>query len=85
MSAGQVKVIVDALNGHDQFAAAKDLAQAQVDLARIQTIRAAQWTKIILNCEAKDLARLASLDRYERYALARRRKASKANMGGPDG
>ena len=64
----------------DQLTAAQDYANAQWSLARIRAIRAAQWAKIDLNetleANTKELKRLASLDRYERYELTKRRRAS---------
>ena len=86
-SAGaMVSAIAGALAGEqateNQLSAAKNIAHAQVDLARIYAIRAEQWSKInlneILGDNTKELRRLASLDRYERYARTRRRKASKS-------
>ena len=60
---------------------ARDFANAQAELVRIQAIRAEQWSKVklddALDEDAKNVKRLASLDRYERYALTKRRKASK--------
>ncbi len=65
----------------DQLTAAKEFAHAQLDLVRIHAIRREQWARIklneILDDNPKELRRLASLDRYERYATTRRRKASK--------
>src|SRR5579859_4383002 len=53
-SAGaMVSAIAGALAGEqateNQLSAAKNIAHAQVDLARIYTIRAEQWSKINLN------------------------------------
>ena len=60
---------------------ARDFAHAQVEPVRIQAIRTEQWSKIklddALDEDAKNVKRLASLDRYERYALTKRRKALK--------
>ena len=60
---------------------ARDFAHAQAELVRIQAIRTEQWSKIklddALDEDAKNVKRLASLDRYERYALTKRRKALK--------
>jgi hypothetical protein len=60
-----------------QLAKAQDLAQAQLELLSIHRIRAQLMSEV--NFEALDtqkLGRLASLDRYERYAHTRRRRAS---------
>lgn len=73
----------------EQLIAAKDYARAHVTLAQIQAIRVEQWAKVDLQCVdagSKDLKRLSSLDRYERYALTKRRRASKKMLlGGYDG
>lgn len=65
---------------------AKEFALAQVELARIQAIRAELWAGIVLseglNCDTNKLKRLSSLDRYERYELTRRRRASKKMLLG---
>ncbi len=60
---------------------AKEFAHAQLKLARIQVVRAELWAKVNsgegLNCDLNHIKRLASLDRYERYQLTKRRRASK--------
>ena len=64
-----------------QHIATQHFACAQLELVQIQAIRAQQWktTDPIegLPVSAKALRRLASLDRYERCALTKRRKAAK--------
>jgi hypothetical protein len=86
-----VSAIADALAAgqatENQLSAATDFAHAQVELARIHAIRAEQWARINRNEGLEDntkaLRRLASLDRYERYAIAgaaRCRKASGSNI-----
>ena len=64
-----------------QKAAARGFARAQVELLRIRSIRSEQSAKMDLNdCtpgNLRELKRLASLDRYERYALTRRRRSSR--------
>jgi hypothetical protein len=56
-----------------------DFAQAQGEILRIRAIRTDQWTNIGLgeghDHDPNDLKRLAALDRYERYALTKRRRA----------
>jgi hypothetical protein len=60
---------------------AADFARAQVELLRIRSIRAEQWAKVDLNDRTdgnmRELKRLVALDRHERYALTRRRRASR--------
>jgi hypothetical protein len=85
-SAAKVKSISGVLAAEqaseDRLMSAKEFACAQIALLRIQTIRAEQWTNINLTEDleynSQSLKRLASLDRYERYALTKRRKASKS-------
>jgi hypothetical protein len=64
-----------------QRAEAQDFARAQVELLRIRSIRSEQLAKIDLNDgtpgNIRELKRLASLDRYERYALTKRRRSSR--------
>jgi hypothetical protein len=64
-----------------QKAAAQDFARAQVELLRIRSIRSEQLAKTVLNDSTdrnmRELKRLASLDRYERYALTKRRRSSR--------
>ena len=74
-----VLVIDPAVENHR--AAAKDLAAAHEQLSRIQEVRDEQWAEIDLNQAfeqvSNHLGRLASLDRYERYALTKRLRALK--------
>jgi hypothetical protein len=63
-----------------QKAAARGFARAQVELLRIRSIRSQQLAKLDLNDDTGSLLglkRLASLDRYERYALTKRRRSSR--------
>jgi hypothetical protein len=64
----------------EQQIAAQHFACAQLELAQIQLIRAQQWEKTDpiegLPASAKALRHLASMDRYERCALTKRRKAA---------
>jgi hypothetical protein len=63
----------------DRLTSAEDVAHAQVELLRIRSIRTEQLAKmnpIESNCyNIQELKRLAALDRYERYALTKRRRA----------
>jgi hypothetical protein len=61
-----------------RLVAAHDVALAQLEVARIHSIRAALFADINRGLDdAQSLKRLAALDRYERLACARRRKAAK--------
>jgi hypothetical protein len=57
-----------------------EFAQAQKEVLQIRAIRTEKWAAINLDGSRdyglKDLKRLAALDRYERYALTKRRRAS---------
>jgi hypothetical protein len=50
-----------------------------MELLRIQAIRSDQFAKVDLSdgSNLREIERLAALDRYERYALTKRRRASK--------
>jgi hypothetical protein len=65
----------------DPRTSAAEFAEAQMEVLRIRAIRNEQWASISQQEDEefnpKDLKRLAALDRYERYALTKRRKASK--------
>ena len=70
-------VLVDERAGEHQLAAAAVFAEAQLELLRIRAVRSQMTGKIDLNlCNTKELRRLAALDRYERLAHTRRRRAS---------
>jgi hypothetical protein len=61
----------------DRLTSAAEFAQAQLQLLRIRSRRTELMTKIELsNCNTQELHRLAALDRYERYAHTKRRRAS---------
>ena len=67
---------------HDQadektLAAATEVAQAQLELLRIRAARAKLITGLDLaSGDINHLKRLAALDRYERLAATKRRRAS---------
>jgi hypothetical protein len=64
----------------DRPTSAAEFFEAQSEIYRIRAIRNEQWGKIGLDegdeYDPKDLKRLAALDRYERYAVTKRRRAS---------
>jgi hypothetical protein len=82
-SAAEVNLIARELAGEhataDRLVSAADFASAQAELLRIRAIRTDEFAKVDLGASSnlKELGRLASLDRYERYALTKRRRASK--------
>jgi hypothetical protein len=61
----------------EQLTAASEVAQAQLELLRIRAVRAKLMAEADLTSGNLDhLRRLAALDRYERFAATRRRRAS---------
>lgn len=64
----------------DQLTFAADFLRAHIEVLRIQAIRTEQWASISQkegeDYNPKGLRRLAALDRYERYAFTKRRRAS---------
>jgi hypothetical protein len=78
----EIHALVQALVEKDpseiKLVAANDVVLAQQELARIRTTRAALFADIHADRgDAKSWKRLAALDRYERIAYAKRRKAAK--------
>jgi hypothetical protein len=82
-SAAKVNSIARELAGEqateDRLASATDFANAQMELLRIRAIRTDQFAKVEFDDDynLKELERLAALDRYERYELTKRRRASR--------
>ena len=63
--------------GDAEWTSAVEFATAQIELLRIRTIRTELLRAVDLgHLDTRKLQRLASLDRYERYAHTRRRRAS---------
>jgi len=61
----------------DRLTSAASFVRAQLELVRIRSIRTARLAKIDPNeNNLQELERLVALDRYERYALTRRRRAA---------
>ncbi len=61
----------------EQLTAATEVAQAQLELLRVRAVRANLMAEVNLTSGNLDhLQRLAALDRYERFAATRRRRAS---------
>jgi hypothetical protein len=63
------------VRAEDRLTSATDFGRAQLVLLRIRSTRTELLAKIDLN-DNKELRRLAALDRYERYALTKRRRAA---------
>ena len=63
---------------HEQLTSTMEVAHAQVELLRIRTVRAELMAAIdVACCDSRQLRRLVALDRYERYAHTRRRRAAR--------
>jgi hypothetical protein len=81
MISAKVQNIAHALAGEkaneDRLTSAADFMLAQLDLLRIRSALTALMEKIELNdVSTQELRRIAALDRYERYGLTKRRRAS---------
>jgi hypothetical protein len=79
----EIHALVQALLEGDaselKLVAANDVVRAQLELARIRTARAALFADIIAGLDdIQSLKQLAALDRCERIAYAKRRKAAKS-------
>ena len=79
----RVDAIAHALAGHsadeERLVAASEVARAQLELMSIRSVRAEMIASAKDDLPAIDtlkLRRLAALDRYERYARTKRRRAS---------
>jgi hypothetical protein len=74
-----VRLLVRDQTSEVQLAAATEVALAQQELLRIRAVRAAMAAQIydLASTDIETLRRLAALDRYERLALSKRRRASK--------
>jgi hypothetical protein len=61
-----------------QRVAATEVAQAQMELLRIRAVRAELTAMVdVASGNLKQLTRLVALDRYERFAHTKRRRASR--------
>jgi hypothetical protein len=81
MISAKVQNIAHALVGEkaneDRLTSAADFTLAQLDLLRIRSALTALMGKVELNdISTQEWRRIAALDRYERYGLTKRRRAS---------
>jgi hypothetical protein len=81
VTSAKADVIARALVGEapneEKLTVAVEFAQAQLELQRIRSTRADLMAKVDLNQpDMHELQRLVALDRYERYAHTKRRRAS---------
>jgi hypothetical protein len=77
----KIRALVEALAGNnpddDRQLAVTEIAQAQLELLRIRKVRAQMLAAGDLESgDPKALQRILVLDRYERFAQTRRRRAS---------
>jgi hypothetical protein len=71
------KALLGSVANDQRLPAAAELAEAQLDLLSIRSARAKIMATIdFQSAELEGLTRLLALDRYERYAHTRRRRAS---------
>jgi hypothetical protein len=87
-TAARAAVLAQALaentGGGVTSADAAELAQAQLDIERVQGIRDELMAALDLDqVELRTLKRLASLDRWERYASTKRRRAGRKLQSAP--
>jgi hypothetical protein len=63
----------------ERITSAAEFARSELELLRIRSIRNELWAKVNLTYDAtEELRRIAALDRYERYCLTNRRRASRS-------
>jgi len=55
---------------------ARELAQSELELLQIRRVREEMMAGIFQSCNPLDIKRLLALGRYERHAVARRRRAA---------
>jgi hypothetical protein len=71
------RALADGQANEEKLAAAAEVARAQLDLLRIRAARAELMAEVDLaSADLNHLKRLAALDRYERLAATKRRRAS---------
>jgi hypothetical protein len=79
-ASAKVDAIVRALTpdqaSDEQLMAATEVAQAQLELQRIRAVRA-ELVARVASGDLEKLQRLAAVDRYERLASRKRRRASR--------
>ena len=75
----QVDAFAQALVGgkadDHRLPAAAELAQAQLDLLRIRSVRTRMMEALLQSADVQGLHQRQALDRYERYARTKRRRA----------
>jgi hypothetical protein len=75
-AAAIARALVDDGASEEQLASAAEFAEAHLELLRIRALRHELAASIDLCPSPQALHQLAALDRYERYAHTRRRRAS---------
>ena len=82
LTSAKIDVIAVAVAGkevsEDRLTSATEFTQAQFELLRIRSQRAAMWALIQPSYgDQQELRRMAALDRYERYCFSKRRRAAR--------
>lgn len=75
--AGFDLILAEEFKGADMEAALQDLAQARGRQDRLRTLRLGLILAVIEGAESKQLRYLSGLERYEKTALSRQRRALK--------
>jgi hypothetical protein len=71
------RILAGATANDEHLTSTMEVAHAQVELLRIRRVRAELMAAIdVACCDSHQLRRLVALDRYERYAHTKRRRAS---------
>ena len=71
------KVLIDGLAHHPPLSVATELVTAQLELLAIRSVRAEILATFDIEAgDNRGLSRLQALDRYERYAHTKRRRAA---------
>jgi hypothetical protein len=80
------RVLADESTNEERRQAARELAESQLELSRIRGIRNELMMSLnSQHCSLQQLKRVAALDRYERWAVSKRRRAQLKLLVGPGG
>jgi hypothetical protein len=72
---GLVEDLTSNPDSEEEISAAKDIAWAELELRRIRDVRSKLIVAFVKGGQLKLLKRLAALQRYDRFALTRRKRA----------
>jgi hypothetical protein len=79
------RALADESANEEERMAARELAESQLELLRIRSIRNKLMSLNLLQCSISKLKRVAALDRYERCVASKRRRAQRKLLVGPGG